>query len=415
MTYDKKDFEAVVEAVDIKKEIELRIGALKKAGSNYQDCCPFHSEKTPSFTISPTKKIWKCFGCGEQGDVISFVSKYDQISQMEAMRKLAKENGITVAQIEKEEEGVTNLQQAYTALKVAQVTFESELLRNKTAKRYIVERGIDTALLVKHWGLGWAGSQYDLQADQKGKEIAGLTKEGRLFFRNRLMFPIQDITGRIVGFGGRDLSGASKAKYINTQDTPLYHKSKVLYGLHQAIKHIKKSGICIITEGYFDVIMLHQVKGLEKAVAPCGTSLTKEQAAILAKHAAIAMLMFDGDKPGQKATIRAIESLIAVGFKKIEVSVLPDGVDAADLILDCNRDLSLFIDNVENVDGFHFLYKNIEGDDETKIKAILKMIANCPSPLRRDLYIRELADNSKFSQYTLIDELAILLRRKAWA
>jgi len=416
MAYDKKDFERVGDLADIVQEIGSRI-ELKKVGSNYQGCCPFHSEKTPSFTVSPTKKIWKCFGCGESGDVIAFVAKHESISQVAAMRKLAGSYGIEVSSNHKEEEdGATDKQEAYTALKIAQIVFESALLHNVAAKRYIVSRGISNIDIVKTWGIGYAASDYRVEASEIGMNLSGLKKDGRWFFRNRIMFPIEDISGRVIGFGGRrEEGGKSKAKYINSQETPLYNKSSVLYGIRQALPHIRKTKTVIITEGYFDVIMLHQVPGLNKAVAPCGTALTVSQAAILAKYANTAVIMFDGDAAGLKATANAIESLIQAGFKDIEITLFPDGCDAADMAVDSGFDLSTFIDNVKQISAIDFLLDKIVGDSEEKCKVLLDIISKCPSPLRRDDYIRIIAENTTYSQNSLTEELNIILKRRAYS
>lgn len=413
--YDKKDFEAVIEAADILHEIESRVGNVKRVGSNHQCCCPFHAEKSPSFTVSPVKKRWKCFGCSEGGDVISFVSKYDNISPMEAMRKLAKIYGVVITEPQSDSEGPDDKQSACIALKIAQIHFASALLHNKTAKRYIVERGIRSPEVLKHWGIGWADDNYTIDADEVAMNNAGLVRDGKNFFHSRIMFPITDITGRVLGFGARDISGRFKSKYINTPDTIVYNKSQVLYGLRQALPRMKQLNTVIITEGYMDVINLHQIPGYDCSVATCGTALTKEQSIVLSKYAKTAVIMYDGDKAGRRASIRAIEILLAAGFKKIEVVIFPDGVDAGQLALESGFNASTFNDNVSCVSCIEFLAEVEEMDGDERIYDILKIISNSPSPLRRDEMIRELADLTKYSQHSLIEELDILLKRRNMA
>jgi len=400
--YDNTQFKNVVSTADLLQEVEARMGKLKRVGTSHQGCCPFHTEKSPSFSVATNKSMWKCFGCGESGDVISFVAKFDKISQMEAMKLLAKKYGIELPEPEGDI-SASELQEIATTLKIQAIAFTSALLGNKEAKRYIVNRGINTPEILKHWNLGYAPKDYPI-ADKRIAEMAGLyNSKGNLLFRDRIIFPIEDIVGRIIGFTARSII-IDGPKYINSPETHLFKKSKVLYGIRQAIAAIKASKIVVITEGPFDVIALHNA-GITTAVATCGTAFTKEHADMLLKHCNNALLFFDGDKAGRQATIRAIENLFAAGFKGVEVAILPEGKDAADI--------SANLDDVKTEEAIEFLFKHTEMDDEEeKMNFILSIIAKCPTPIRRDILVRELADCSNYSQYTLIEQLNQLLYKR---
>jgi DNA primase len=398
--YDKTDFDAVIKTASLVKEIEQRIGKLKHIGQNLSANCPFHTEKTASFTVSDRKGIYKCFGCGENGDVISFVAKYDNISQSDAMRKLANEYGVKVS--ERKEENIEHLQQMYTALKIAAIKFSSELLHNKAIKRYIVERGIKNADILKTWNIGYAPDKYDLVADKEALKSVGLTGQHGNIFRDRITFPIEDVAGRIIGFTARSLTN-TKQKYLNTQETEIFHKGTVLYGMRQAISSIKIHKTAIIVEGTFDVINMHNI-GMPMTVGTLGTSFTFEHAQIIARYADSCVLVFDGDNAGKKATERAIKNLLAAGIKNIEVSVLAPGIDPA--MFKTDEDVP------DSISVIEYLYETREGDIEQKIRDVLSIIAESKSMLKRDLLIRELAEQSGVSQYALIDELNSILSKK---
>lgn len=400
--YEKSDFDAVVKSASLRKEIEVRIGQLKPSGTTLTACCPFHSEKSPSFHVSESKNIWKCFGCGESGDVITFVSKYDNISPLEAMRKIAKDYGIKVMEPKKEEE-IASIVQMYTALKVAAIEFASKLLHDRSIKRYVYERGIINVDILKTWNIGYAPEAYEIIADEKAMVDSGLKKpDGKMFFRNRLMFPIEDVAGRIVGFTARALSTDQKQKYINTPETEVYHKSKHLYGMRQALNAMRENKSCIVVEGPFDVIAMHNA-GYNMTVGSLGTSLTIEHAQLLIRYCNDIVLMYDGDTAGKKATVRAIPNLWEAGFKTIEVAVLPEGKDPAD----CAND------DFKSISSVSFLYNYIDEEDlEKKIIRIIEIISKCPSPVRRDILIRELAEESKMSQYSLVEELNNSLKKR---
>jgi DNA primase len=403
MTYDKTIFEAVVNAADLQYEVEARMGKLKRVGNSMQGCCPFHAEKSPSFSLSSQKNMWKCFGCGESGDVISFVAKYDKISPMEAMRLLATRYNIPMPEATADV-SASDIQDIAATLKIAAIKFTSSLLNNKEVKRYIVNRGITSMDMVKHWNLGYAPMSYELDTVKKIEALAGLhNSKGDWLFRDRIMFPIEDITGRILGFTARSII-ITGPKYLNSPETALFHKSKALYGIRQAIASIKSSKMVVITEGPFDVIALH-ANNVTSAVGTCGTAFTKEHAEFLKRYCDKALCFFDGDKAGRQATIRAIENLFAAGFKGVEVAILPEGKDAADVA----SNLELVTDET----AMEFLSKNIEADDEEeKINAILSIISRCPTPIRRDILIRELADLTNYSQFSLIEQLNQVLSRR---
>lgn len=397
------NFQIVLENISILKTIEKRIGNLKKSGTNYQACCPFHNEKSPSFFVSVAKNRYKCFGCGETGDAINFVAKFDNISNYDAMLRLAEENNITI----KKNNMNDIYENVYTDLKVASIFFTNNLLNNLSVKKYIYQRGVISIELLKTFEIGYAPANYTIpNASPDALKKGGMyTVNDNWLFRERIMFPIYNNNYKIVGFTARDFSNNYKSpKYINTPETPLYNKRKILFGLKQAVSHIKRTNIVIITEGPFDVINLHAV-GYKNVVATCGTSLTIDHANMLKRLCDQVIMLMDGDNAGKKATIRAFDKLLLAGFKKIVVIDLPKDKDAADL--------KEQITNYEEMSAVEFMFNYVDNDDEEeKIRLILDIISQCPLPIRRDILIKELSNISGINQYTLLDELKYILKQK---
>ncbi|MCF7934941.1 MAG: DNA primase [Synergistales bacterium] len=312
--------------------------ALRKVGSNYRGLCPFHSEKTPSFYVSPERGSYHCFGCGAGGDLISFVMEMEGLSFVEAMELLAPRAGVTF----RREGGKGGKTDAYQLLTLAN-RFFSENLTGKTglpARRYLERRGID-ATTARSFELGWAGESWDGLCrflDRQGVPTraaleSGLVLEGRngLYdrFRGRIIFPIHDVSGRVVAFGGR-LVGGDGAKYINSPENELFRKRRSLYLIHKAKQGMREAGRAILVEGYTDAIRLH-MHGFTNAVATLGTSLTEGQADILTRFASQCLICYDADAAGEEATLRGMYLLQSRGLD-VRVVSLPEGSDPDDLL-----------------------------------------------------------------------------------
>ena len=319
---------------------------LTKKGSDYWACCPFHNEKTPSFHISPARQIFKCFGCGEGGNALQFVSKIENLSFIDAVKKLADLNNMTMPEDEYDGGAAQKRKRMLELNREAARYYREVLLSDEgaEARAYLLRRGM-TAQTVTRFGLGYAPDRWDgllTAMEQRGYSRAELEdarlcqrgKKGGMFdfFRDRVMFPIIDVRGDVVAFGGRVLKGdGGGRKYINSPDTPVYNKSRNLYGLNLAKQ--SKAGRYLLCEGNVDVIALHQA-GFDSAVASCGTALTPDQARLLGKYTKEVVIIYDADSAGQKATEKAIDILNTAGLQ-VRVLRLPPPRDAqGKLILD---------------------------------------------------------------------------------
>ncbi len=309
---------------------------LKKSGANYKGCCPFHSENTPSFVASPSKNIYHCFGCGVGGDGINFVKEIEKISYPEAIEKVATKYNFQLEYSNKEFKKVNT-----KLLEVVNQFFKSKLERNEIAKEYLKNRGLFTSTIEK-FELGYAGSSKELldfltisnlstdEAIELG--VIGNDEFGRLYSRfiERIIFPIKSSNGNIIGFGGRTISN-HPAKYLNSPQTKLFNKSKIFYAFNLAKDEIFKKKEIIVTEGYLDVIMLHQA-GFKNVVATLGTALTTEHLPQLSKSDLKVILAYDGDNAGLNAGIRASKLLLNHSFNG-GVVIFRDGLDPADMVL----------------------------------------------------------------------------------
>lgn len=320
--------------------------SLKKRGANHIGCCPFHNEKTPSFYVSPSKGIFKCFGCGEAGDVVAFLKKHEHFTYPEALRWLAEKYHIEIheeEQTQEQKEKQSERDALFHVSEFAQKYF-ADLLYNDEMGRavglaYFRSRGLSDEV-IKRFGLGYCLEEWSNFTDHALKsgysdavlEKTGLTiyKEdtGKRYdrFRGRVMFPIYSISGRVLGFSGRVLSSEKQAaKYVNSPDSEIYNKSRILYGLYQARTAISKANKCYLVEGNIDVISMHQ-SGVENTVASCGTSLTTEQIRLIKRYTPNVTVLYDGDAAGIKAALRAVNLLFAEGMH-VRVVLFPDGED----------------------------------------------------------------------------------------
>ena len=313
---------------------------LSRNGANLKGLCPFHNEKTPSFIVSPAKNIYKCFGCGAGGGPVQFIMSHEQLSYPEALKELARKYNIEViedAMTEEEEIRFKLTDNLYVINTFARDYFTKQLMETSAGRSiglsYFKQRGFREET-IKKFNLGFApatGKQF-IEAAQKASfesdlmVEAGLAKNGRDFFRDRVMFPILNMSGKTLGFGGRILTSNKKApKYINTPETEVYNKRKTLFGIYQARKAIVKQDNCYLVEGYTDVISLHQ-DGIENVVAASGTALTSEQIRLIQRFSRNVTMLFDGDNAGIKAAMRGLNIVIEHDMN-VRIVSLPDGED----------------------------------------------------------------------------------------
>lgn len=339
---------------------------LTKAGVNFKGICPFHSEKTPSFMVNPEKRIWHCFGCSEGGDIFTFVEKIESMNFPEALKLLADRAGIDLPKrsfdagsSERRDSSSSRKMRLLDALEAACAIFESQLhgQHGAGALDYARKRGLTDATIVRY-RLGYAPEEWHALEDalkQQGflrEELLGAgllvtNEQGRVYdrFRDRLMFPIFDIQGRVIGFGGRTLSREpdAGAKYLNTPQTEVYNKSRVLYGIHEAKLAIRKNDYVVLVEGYMDLIMSHQA-GVRNVVAVSGTALTPEHLAILKRYTMNVMLSFDMDAAGERAAKRSVGMALHDGWN-VKVVRLASGKDTADAVLE---DPAIWVDALKN-------------------------------------------------------------------
>ena len=335
--------------VDIVGLINKRV-ALKKAGKDYKACCPFHEEKTPSFTVVPTKEIYHCFGCGESGGIIDFVMKYDHLSFVEAIETVAGESGISVV-YDQTAKPVDKRFERYNQIMTELNNFYQKQLKSSSTKNKVVSyaknRGISGAI-AKRFELGFAPPGWTNLFDQytdKEDSIKDLLSMGMIVqkkdkkddyydrFRNRLMFPIHNAKGLVIGFGGRVLSPEDNPKYLNSPETPLFSKSKELYGLYHCRKYSRRIDSILVVEGYMDVIALHQ-QGITNVVATLGTATTPAHLQVLSRSADTIVFCFDGDKAGKDAAWKALKTSLPsiTSGLIIKFLILPEGEDPDTLI-----------------------------------------------------------------------------------
>jgi len=364
--------------VDIVGLINKRV-ALKKAGKDYKACCPFHEEKTPSFTVVPTKQIYHCFGCGESGGIIDFVMKYDHLAFVEAIETVAGESGISVI-YDQTTKPVDMRFKRYNKLMEELSSFYQDQLKKSAAKKKVVDyakkRGISGSI-AKRFELGFAPPGWtNLFDSYKNSEesIQDLLSMGMIVpkkdkkddyydrFRDRLMFPIHNTKGSVIGFGGRVLSSKDNPKYLNSPETPLFSKSKELYGLYHCRKYSRKIDAIIVVEGYMDVIALHQ-QGITNVVATLGTATTSSHLQILSRTAETIVFCFDGDKAGREAAWKALKtSLPAItSGLVIKFLLLPEGEDPDTLIN--SESANAFNKRVEEAQTLSsFLFEHIKAE-----------------------------------------------------
>ncbi len=411
----KRDLkEQIIEEIDIVDYIS-EVVSLRRRGANYVGLCPFHQEKTPSFTVSSEKKIFKCFGCGKSGNVITFAVEYYGLSFAEAIKELAKRAGLRYEQItDKTREELSKRDKIYQALEYAKKYYQKVLYTQSglPALQYLASRGYNRST-ISEFEIGYAPPAWDnllreLTSAGFPKEIlleAGLIKqkEGHTdeyydVFRDRVIFPIYNTMGKVVGFGGRTLKDSeNQPKYLNTQQTDVFDKSKLLFGLFKGRNEIRSKESVILVEGYADVIALHQA-GFKNAIASCGTSLTEEQLHQIARFCKTIYIAYDGDEAGQKATERALQLALPLGFEVLIIKLI-EGEDPDSIVKKYGaKAFHNLLDNAMNF--LEYLYhlaqaRAILGRPAKKSKFIqycLNLISTIPDRLQHMEYIQTLAE-----------------------
>jgi len=408
---------------------------LKKAGSNFKGLSPFSDEKSPSFMVSPVKQIWKDFSTGKGGNAVSFLMEHEHYSYPEAIKFLAKKYNIEVeetVQTDQEKEQMNERESMFLVSNFAKEYFHDILMYSTQGKAiglsYFKERGFNEDS-IKKFDLGYCLDNWDSftnEALKKGYDIkylasTGVTivRENKQFdrFKGRVMFPIHSMSGRVLGFGGRTLSSDKKtAKYVNSPESEIYHKSKILYGIYQAKKEIAKQDNCYLVEGYTDVISFYQ-SGIENVVASSGTALTSDQIRLVNRLTKNITVLFDGDAAGIRASIRGIDLILEQGMN-VKVVAFPDGEDP-DSFAKKHSEASLreYLEN-SSQDFINFkvslLMKDANNDPVKKaglIRDIMTSISKIPDSIQREVYVQECSRIMEISERVLFSELAQLISK----
>ena len=410
---------------------------LKKAGSNFKGLSPFTDEKSPSFMVSPVKQIWKDFSTGKGGNAVSFLMEHEHYSYPEAIKFLAKKYNIEIeetAQSDQEKEQMNERESMFLVSNFAKDYFHDVLLNTTQGKAiglsYFKERGFREDI-IKKFDLGYCLDTWDSftnEALKKGYDIkylasTGVTivRENKQFdrFKGRVMFPIHSMSGRILGFGGRTLSSDKKtAKYVNSPESDIYHKSKILYGIYQAKKEIAKQDNCLLVEGYTDVISFYQ-SGIENVVASSGTALTSDQIRLVNRLTKNITVLFDGDAAGIRASIRGIDLILEQGMN-VKVVTFPDGEDP-DSFAKKHTEVALREYLEESSQDFinfkvSLLMKEASNDPVKKaglIRDIVASISKIPDSIQREVYVQECSRIMEISERVLFSELAQLISKNS--
>lgn len=427
---DSQTKQRIIDAANILEVVQDFV-SLRRSGVSYVGLCPFHSDRKPSFYVSPSKNVCKCFSCGEGGSPVHFIMKHEQLSYNEALRYLAKKYHIEIVEREEtdeEKKAASERQSLFILNDYAQKFFVDQLHNTDDGRNiglsYFCERGLRPDIIEK-FGLGYAPELRDIftkQALTAGYPIERLTAVGLSIqyddkpphdrFRGRVIFPVRNLSGQYVAFGGRIMGKADKtAKYINSPESLIYSKSRELYGLYQAKQAISKANKCYLVEGYTDVISMHQ-SGVENVVASSGTALTVQQIRLIRRFTERVTVLYDGDNAGIKAALRGIDLLLEEGLD-IKVVLLPEGEDPDSYAQKHSRQELLDFLDAEETDFIHFkirLYQSEMQRDPIRraelIKDVLRTIALIPDTIRRTVLIQSSAALLNMDEALLKSEVA---------
>ena len=441
---DRETVDKILDAAEIVDVISDFV-TLRRRGANYIACCPFHNEKTPSFSVSPSKGIFKCFGCGKAGSAVTFVMEHEQMTYPEALRYLARKYGIEVHEQEETAEDAADRlkRESMTAVSEFAAKFYTDALFNtaeghSVGLSYFRQKREFSDETIRKFGLGWSPSGHPFAGEPAAVSLpaaalkAGYKKEyllatglcyehsGELTdkFRERVIFPIHSLSGRVIAFGGRTLKeDKSVAKYLNSPESEIYHKSRSLYGIYFAKSAISKAQKCYLVEGYTDVISMHQA-GIENVTASSGTSLTTDQIRLIKRFSNNVTVLYDGDSAGIKASLRGINMLLEEGMI-VKVVLLPDGHDPDSFARTHRRQEILDFLEAHETDFIEFKYSllssGIEKDPIRKaelIRDIIDTIAVIPDQIARSVYIEQCASRLAMKEDVLFSEVARVRRRK---
>ncbi|MBI4810089.1 MAG: DNA primase, partial [Ignavibacteriales bacterium] len=430
MRIPPEKIEEIRNAIDI---VDL-IGSfvhLKKRGKSYIGLCPFHTEKTPSFTVSSERQMYHCFGCGVGGNSITFVMEYEKVSFVEAVRSLAEKAGIAIPTYSSEDDArASEQEELYNVCKEVGLFYYrslTETTEGKLSLEYFHHRGF-TDETIRIFGLGYSPNSWEALIDYARErkfslellEKAGLVRkrdDGTYhdYFRGRAMFPILSTTGRVLGFGARKLfEDDPLGKYINSPETLIYNKSRILYGLYQAKEEIRDKDFAILVEGYADLISVFQA-GIKNVVASSGTALTQEQIQLISRYTKNITIMYDADSAGSKAALRGVD-LILENDLDVRVAPLPEGDDPDSFVQKngANAFRKLLDEAVSFIDFIARSYekegklKSPEGQAQT-VRAIVQTIAKMKDELKRNFYIKQVAEKYRLYESTLFRELEKIL------
>ena len=420
------------DATDIVDLISEHVQLVKK-GRNYSGLCPFHDEKTPSFSVDPDRQFYHCFGCGVGGNVFKFIQEIDRVTFIEAVKFLAERAGVALPERSgpsREEDAAAD--ELYRANDLARKYFHHLLLNDDvgaSARTYLQTRGL-TGETIERFGLGYAPSEWDALLKVAGRrglspqilERAGLalprsTGSGHYDrFRDRVAFPIANLSDRTIAFGARALQPDQEPKYLNSPETPIYHKGRVLYGLADTRDAIRRQDAALVVEGYMDLISLAQA-GIQHVVATSGTALTEDHGRLLARFARQVVLLFDGDAAGSTAAMRACEALLGTGLDARVVS-LPSEHDPDTFVQEHGSDVLLErAENAQSVLDFHLEQlaqqhdlSSVEGKARA-VEGLKPLLAKPRDAVRRDLLLREVAERLSVDEQSLRHDLQASLRR----
>lgn len=426
---DQPTIDRILDAANI-VDVVSEFVTLRKRGINYVGLCPFHTDKTPSFYVSPAKNICKCFACGEGGTAVHFIMKHEQLNYFEALRYLGKKYNIEIEErelTEKEKQKKSDRESMLIVNSWAQQYFTTQLYEHVEGKtiglRYFAERGFreDT---IRKFQLGYSLDQRDAlykEATKSGYKKEFLEKTGLVIaydnggvndrFRGRVIFPVHTLSGKVVAFGGRVLKKDEKtAKYVNSPESEIYHKSNELYGIYFAKQAIVKADCCFLVEGYTDVISMHQA-GIENVVASSGTALTQGQIRLIHRFTSNITVLYDGDAAGIKAALRGIDLLLEDGMN-IKVVLLPDGEDPDSFARKHNASQFAEFIKQNETDFIRFktrLLLDDAGTDPIKrsslITDIIRTVAIIPDNIARSIYIRECSSMMEIDEQVLLNEV----------
>jgi len=399
---------------------------LEKAGSNFKAKCPFHHEKTPSFLVSPTRNTYYCFGCGEKGDIFSFVERFEGVDFPGALKMLGEKAGVPVVFESQGDKKTRNT--LYDIIETSTKFYEANLKENKRAVKYLLQRGVDQAHIEK-FRIGFVEDEWSTlynHLKERGfadgeMEKAGLVvkkEKGGYYdrFRGRIMFPISDITGRVIAYSGRIFNeGKESAKYINSPETELYNKSKVLYGLDKAKLSIRKANFSIVVEGQMDVVMSH-LAGYSNTVALSGTALTFEQITQLKRLSNNIVFALDADSAGVQSSGKSADMALSAGMD-VKVARIPEGVDPADLVKDNPENLKVAVRNAVHIIDFYLEMLTKGEKDKRKLnkkveETVLPFVARIPSRIDQMHFISEVARRLSLPEDVIRDEVARIPKRE---